>query len=216
MQPIERVPEGERMRVLVGCERSGRVRDAFLARGHDAVSCDIEPTDVPGPHIQGDVLEVLDDGWDLMIAFPECTYLSIAGNAWWNHPGREEQRIAAARFFMALYNAPIPRVCIENPVGWMNTAFRPPDQTIHPFFFGHPERKRTCLWLRGLPLLNPTELVWREAPSFFDKTTGKARYFVDSQPPSSERKKNRSRTFEGIARAMADQWGERMMAVHHG
>jgi hypothetical protein len=193
------------MKVLIACEFSGVVREAFHQLGHDAWSCDLLETECQGQHILEDVSTHL-EGWDLIIAHPPCTYLSIAGTAWWNKPGRAELRKQAASFFLGLYNAPCPKVCIENPVGYMNTHFRKPDQIINPFQFGHHERKRTCLWLRGLPLLQPTLLVQPEAPTCIDYT-GKKRYSVDKLSPSKDRWKLRSRTYKGIAEAMAQQWG---------
>ena len=158
------------MRVLVACEFSGTVREAFAALGHDAWSCDLLPTERPGQHIQGDALAVLGDGWDLMVAHPPCTYLTVSGNKWMRpefaerFPGRAGQREDAAAFFLALYNAPIPRVAVENPIGVMSSRFRKPDQVIQPWMFGHGEVKATCLWLRGLQPLIPTH---REEPDLF-------------------------------------------------
>lgn len=147
------------MRVLVACEFSGTVRDAFLAIGHDAISCDILPTENPGPHIQGDVIPILREPWDLIIAHPPCTYLSYAGTAHWNKPGRAEKRGKAMAFFMECYNANSEKVCVENPFGLPCQEFRQPNQKINPFDFGEPVRKRTCLWLRGLlPLFRSDEL----------------------------------------------------------
>lgn len=194
------------MKVLVACEFSGVVRDAFIARGHDAWSCDVLPSDKGGAHIQDDVLNHL-SGWDLLIGHPPCTYLTVAGNAWLKRPGRLELQQKAFEFFMVLFNAPCPRVCIENPIGYIGTAFRKPDQIINPFMFGHPERKRTGLWLRGLKKLADTILTFPEHATSFDSTTGKARYFVDSQTPKADRWKIRAKTFQGIADAMASQWG---------
>ncbi len=136
------------MRVLVACEYSGRVRDAFIAKGHDAMSCDLLPTDSLGPHYQGDVFDIINDGWDLMIAHPPCTYLSYAATRHWNKPGRAELREEALKFFLDLYTSNIPKICIENPVGYVNTVWRKPDQIIHPYYFGDPVQKRTCLGLR--------------------------------------------------------------------
>lgn len=139
------------MRVLVACEYSGVVRDAFLKRGHEACSADFLFSESPlGYHYQGDVMDIIDDGWDLMIAHPPCTYLSSAGNAWLKAPGRMAARDDAYEFVMALAGADIPRICIENPVGFLNSHWRKPDQIIHPYFFGDPRMKRTCLWLKGL------------------------------------------------------------------
>jgi hypothetical protein len=179
------------MRVLVACEFSGIVREAFRARGHDAWSCDLLPTEIPGQHIQCDVLSILDDGWDLMIAHPPCRYLSSSG-ARWKRPKETDE---AAEFFMALFNAPVFRVAMENPIGRMSTLFRKPDQIIQPWQFGHGETKATCLWLKGLPLLQPTNIVEGRSPR------------VHHEPPGPERWKNRSRTYQGIADAMAAQWG---------
>ncbi len=153
------------MRVLVACEFSGIVRDAFRAKGHDSWSCDLLPTERPGNHIQGDVLEVLDQGWDLMIAHPPCTYLTCAGNKWFKSeyadrfPTRLQDREAAIRFCKTLSGAHVPGIAIENPIGVLSTRWRKPDQIIQPWQYGHPHRKPTCLWLKGLPKLQSTEIV---------------------------------------------------------
>lgn len=189
--------------MLVACEFSGRVRDAFLALGHDAVSCDIIPSETPGPHIVGDVRAHLADGWDLMVGFPPCTDLSCAGARAWPEKLADGRTAAAAAFVKALWEAPIPRIAVENPMGWLNTNWRKPDQTINPFQFGEPWKKRTCLWLRGLPKLTPTKLV---------EPIG---YWVDGSAPHKRRlqysgyrnPRVRSLTFPGIAQAMAGQWG---------
>lgn len=200
------------MRVLVACEFSGIVREAFRAKGHDAISCDLLPTERPGPHIQGDVLDILDDGWDMMIAHPPCTYLSYAATHCWDAPGREALRQDAMDFFMALYNAPVSRVCIENPVGYPNTKFRTPDQIVHPYYFGDNDMKRTCLWLRGLPKLyhiSETTLFERKThtrkpePIYHRRGSGEAIHFTEAKHGGHER----SRFFQGIADAMAEQWG---------
>lgn len=148
-----------RLRVLVACEYSGAVRDAFIDRGHDAVSCDLLPTDQPGPHIVGDVLPHLGDGWDMLIAFPPCTHLCVSGARHFAAKRADGRQAEGIAFFIALANAPIPRVAIENPVGIMSSLYRKPDQVIQPWQFGHGETKATCLWLRGLPLLTPTDIV---------------------------------------------------------
>jgi hypothetical protein len=180
------------MKVLVACEYSGTVRDAFLRAGHDAVSCDLLPTDSPGPHIQGNVLDLLGDGFDLMIAHPPCTHLAVSGARWFKD--KQTEQAEAIEFFMSLANAPIPRIAIENPVCIMSTKWRKPDQIVQPWQFGHGETKATCLWLKGLPLLTPTDVVdGREAR-------------VHKLPPSADRWKLRSTTYEGIADAMASQW----------
>ena len=206
----------KRLRVLVACEFSGIVRDAFIERGHDAMSCDLLPTERPGPHYQGDVFDIINDGWDLMIAHPPCTYLSYAATKYWNQPGRDKKREEALNFFLKLFRAPIPKIAIENPVGYPNTVFRKPDQIVNPFNFGDPERKAICLWLNNLPTLfytKPNELftdithVEKPGPTYIDKS-GKARYFTDAIIGfSKDAQKRRSRFFPGIAKAMATQWG---------
>lgn len=195
------------MRVLVACEFSGRVRDAFLAKGHDAVSCDLLPTEAPGPHIQGDVREVLDQGWDLMIAHPPCQRLTSCGRWYWkNKPDLVNE---AVDLFMSLVNAPIPKWCIENPAGIMSRRYRKPNQVIHPWYFEEPAMKRTCLRLRGLPRLNGSVKVARDPvpllPVYTDKS-GKKRYFTDAIS-GVKGGKARSMTFASIANAMAAQWG---------
>ncbi len=186
------------MRVLVACEFSGVVRDAFRERGHDAWSCDLLASERPGPHIQGDVLEVLSGGWDLMVAHPPCTYLSFAAAIPWDREPRASLARQAMAFVVALWNAPIPRVAIENPPGRLNSQWKPASQSIQPWQFGEPWSKRTCLWLRGLPPLWPTSIVpgarsWHRHHLW--ASHGKRR--------SAEV----ARTFPGIAAAMADQWG---------
>lgn len=187
------------MKVLVACEFSGIVRDAFLAAGHETLSCDLLPTERPGPHHQGDVREVLDDGWDLMVAHPPCTYLANSGVRWLHEKdGRWQDLIEGAVFFRDLLEAPVPRVAVENPVmhRWARLIVgRGPDFTVQPWQFGHPETKRICWWTRGLDPLEPTDVVeGREAR-------------VHREPPSEDRWKERSRFYEGVAEAMAEQWG---------
>ena len=180
------------MRVLIGCEFSGIVRDAFRARGHFAVSCDLLPSERPGPHLQCDVLSVLADRWDLLIAFPPCTHLAVSGARWFAE--KQAEQAYALAFVRALMDAPVPRIAIENPVGVISTRLRKPDQIIQPWQFGHGEVKATCLWLKNLPPLAPTNVVaGRHAR-------------VHREPPGPDRWKNRSRTYQGIADAMADQW----------
>jgi hypothetical protein len=187
------------MRVLVACEFSGIVREAFNQRGHRATSADLLPTEIPGDHYQGDVLEILDQGWDLMIAHPPCTHLAVSGARWFKDKVSEQKD--AISFFLEMVNAPIQRTAIENPVSIMSTMYRMPDQIIQPWMFGHPETKATCLWLKILPELLPTM-------GFFDRRFVKGRdQRVFREPPGPDRWKNRSRTFPGIAVAMADQWG---------
>lgn len=180
------------MKVLVACEFSGVVRDAFRARGHDAVSCDLIDSETPGPHIKGDVREVLFDGWDMLIAFPPCTHLCRAGARWWS--GREKEQAEAVSFATLLYGCGIGMVCLENPIGILSRMIGRPSQIIQPWQFGHPETKATCLWLRGLPRLTPTAVVEGREPR------------VHFEPPGDDRWKRRSRTLPGIAAAMAEQW----------
>ena len=183
------------MRVLVACEFSGVVRDAFLARGHDAVSCDLLPTESPGPHMQCDVVSVLHRGWDLMIAHPPCTHLAVSGARWFKTKRKEQAE--ALRFVDKLWKAPVLRMCIENPISILSTVYRKPEQIIQPWQFGHGETKATCLWLWNLPSLVPTKIVeGREAR-------------VHKEPPGADRWKARSRTLTGIAEAMAEQWGDK-------
>ena len=187
------------MKVLVACECSGRVRDALRARGHEAVSCDMKESARPGPHVQGDCREMLADGWDMLIAFPPCTYLSFATQLNQKpEPSREVLQREAVRLFLALYRAPIDKICIENPQGLMNTIVRP-TQRIDPYLFGEPICKRTYLWLKGLPPLNPTKIV-RPCQQQTDKWWNSG--------GRKGRQAKRAVTFEGIAEAMADQWGQ--------
>lgn len=197
------------MRVLIACEYSATVRDAFLAKGHDAWSCDILPTEGdPARHIQGDALEVAYGlPWDLMVAHPPCTYLSRAGARWWKDPARQVLADKAAEFVFALRDAPISCIAIENPIGQLNRRWRYPDQTIQPHQFGHPFSKATCLWLKNLPLLTPTKHVADHTP-FLPSNVGKGRRegqrWSKGQTSSA---KEASRTFAGVGEAMADQWG---------
>lgn len=189
------------MRVLVACEFSGIVREAFRKRGHDAWSCDLLPTEIPGPHLQCDIRGILDSKlmesdnhrFDLMIAFPPCTHLAVSGARWFSK--KKQEQVEAINFVKYLMEAPIHKICIENPVGILSTKIRKPDQIIQPWQFGHGETKATCLWLKNLPLLKPTNIV-----------EGRANR-VHREPPGPDRWKNRSRTFQGIADAMAEQWG---------
>ena len=182
------------MRVLVACEYSGRVRDAFLAKGHDAMSCDLLPTDVPGPHYQGDVMDIIGDGWDMMIAHPPCTHLAVSGARWFKD--KQTEQAEALEFVRALLGANIPRIALENPVSIISSRVRKPDQVIQPWQFGHGETKATCLWLKGLPKLTPSNVV-----------EGREQR-VHRMPPGPDRWKERSRTFEGVAAARADQWSD--------
>ena len=196
------------MKVLIACESSGTVRDAFIRAGHDAMSCDMLPTEQPGPHYQGDVRDVLGDGWDLLIGHPPCTYLSVSGMHWTTRGLRDPQLTEdALAFARLLMDAPIARIAIENPVSIISSRIRKPDQIIQPYQFGHDASKKTCLWLKGLPPLRPTAFV---EPRIVD---GKPRW--DNQTdsgqnklaPSSDRWRMRSKTYQGIADAMAAQWG---------
>lgn len=201
------------MKVLVACERSGKVRDAFTKLGHDATSCDMRPSKTPGKHYQGDIRDILDKKWDLMVAHPPCTYLTVTGNKWFlpkfnpNYKQRLKDREEAVEFFMELANADIPMIAIENPIGIMSTRWRKPDQIIQPYEFGHKEAKKTGLWLKGLPKLKGTELV---EPEYITFPSGKrmAKWYADAyRLPPEEREMLRSETFEGISNAMAEQWG---------
>jgi len=202
------------MKILVACECSGIVRDAFASRGHDAWSCDILDTEHPGNHIKGDVLDVLDDGYDLMIAHPPCTFLCVTGNKWMKpeyrerFPTREQDRKDAIEFFMDLVNAPIPKIAIENPVGIMSSHYRKPDQYVQPYWFGHPHSKKTGLWLKNLPKLKPTDVVAEEPRVIPKNGHSMSRLHVEiGKLPMSERATRRSRTFHGFAEAMSTQWG---------
>ena len=196
------------MRVLIACESSGAVRDAFRARGHFAMSCDLLPSETPGPHHQGDVRELLGQEWDLLIAHPPCTYLCSMG-VWWSHkrPERWEHTYAAAEFVKLLWDAPIPKVAIENPVGWLSKNWAKPSQMIHPWMFGHEANKPTCLWLRGLPNLQPTKIVGKG--EFYVKANGQrmSKWSHITSGTRADRWKIAAATFQGIADAMADQWG---------
>lgn len=180
-------------KVLVACEFSGTVRDAFIARGIPAISCDLFPTEAPGPHYQGDVMDIIGEGFDLMVAHPPCTHLAVSGSRWFKNKKQEQGE--ALDFVRRLLEAAIPRIALENPVSIISTNVRKPDQIIQPWQFGHGETKTTCLWLKNLPPLAATNLVnGREAR-------------IHKMPPSKDRWKLRSKTYQGIADAMADQWG---------
>lgn len=181
------------MRVLIACEFSGVVREAFARVGHNAWSCDLLPTEMPGNHFQGDAIDAAyDEDWDLIIAHPPCTHLSVSGARWFKD--KKEEQNKAIDFFMKLINAPAPMICVENPISIMSTVYRKPDQIIQPWQFGHGETKATCLWLKNLPKLAPTNIVeGREGKCW-------------RMPPGPDRAKNRSRTYQGIANAMMHQW----------
>jgi len=181
------------MNVLIACEFSGIVREAFKAKGHDALSCDLLPSEIPGNHYQGDVRDIIDNGFDLMIAHPPCTHLAVSGARWFKDKKVEQKE--ALDFVRFLMDANIPKIAIENPISIISSHIRKPDQIIQPWQFGHGETKKTCLWLKNLPLLQPTNIV--------DGRKDR----IHKLPPSENRWKERSRTYEGIAKAMADQWG---------
>jgi hypothetical protein len=195
------------MRVLIACESSGTVRDAFIAAGHDALSCDLLPTAAPGPHYQGDVLDVLHDGWDLMVAHPPCTYLAASGMHWTTRglrdPGLTEEALA---FVRTLMGAPIARIAIENPIGAISSRIRRPDQIVQPHEFGDDASKRTCLWLKGLPPLRPTCHVEPRIVNGRPRWSNQTDSGQNRLPPSADRWRLRSVTYTGIARAMATQW----------
>ena len=195
------------MKILVACEYSGRVREAFIAKGHEVTSCDFEPSEDNSPnHYQGDIRDLLTQQWDLMIAHPPCTYLTVSANKWFKDQperksgalvgqARRDARDEAIEFFMFLYNQPVEKIAIENPIGTMSSRFRRPNQVIQPWMFGHGETKATCLWTKGLTNLQPTNIV-----------SGREQR-LHKLPPGEDRWKERSRTFQGIADAMASQWG---------
>jgi hypothetical protein len=201
------------MKVLVACEFSGTVRDAFIAHGHDALSCDLLPTEKPGPHYQGNVLDIIGSGWDLLIAHPPCTYLASMG-IWWNakRPERWPLTYDALAFVEALASADIPKIAVENPIGYLNKHWdrfpKGPSQIINPWQFGHEANKPTCLWLKNLPPLFPTKIVGKG--EFYTKANG-TRMSKWSHITSGTNKQKRaqiaSKTFQGIADAMATQWG---------
>lgn len=187
----------------MGCEKSGRVRDAFAARGHDAWSCDIQPSETPGQHIQDSILShsIWNQHWDLFIAHPDCTFLTSSGARWMNIPWRQEAQLSALFFVRALWNMPVEKIAIENPVGRLATLWTKPTQIIEPYQFGDPFKKATCLWLKNLPQLKETEVVGARTQACW------------LEAPGRERKANRSRTYQGIANAFAEQWGVRRESI---
>ena len=191
------------MRVLVACEYSGTVRDAFMARGHDAMSCDLLDTERPGPHYKGDVRDVLGDSWDLMVCHPPCTHLAVSGARWFKE--KQTEQAEALDFVRLLLDAPIPRIALENPVSIISSHIRPPTQVIQPWMFGHGEVKGTCLWLKGLPKLIPTTIPGGDL--FTPEAPAEREARIHKMAPSPDRWKERSRTYQGIADAMAGQWG---------
>jgi hypothetical protein len=202
------------MKVLVACEYSGTVRDAFISMGHEAMSCDLLPTDVPGPHYQGDVFDIINQGWDMMIAHPPCTYLCVSGLHWNKRvEGRDAKTDEALEFVKRLLDAPIQRIALENPVGCISKRIRKPEQIIQPYEYGDNAAKKTCLWLKNLPKLRPTDRVRGrkvKTPSgkIVERWSNQCdNYGQDKTPPSPDRWKIRSKTWQGIADAMASQWG---------
>jgi len=204
------------MRVLIACEYSGAVRDEFIKLGHDAMSCDLLPTDAPGPHYQGDVFDIINDGWDMMIAFPPCTHLALSGAAWFEQKIKDGRQEEALQFVRDLMNANIPKIAIENPIGIISSRIKKYDQIIQPYYFGDPFQKSTCLWLKGLQPLKRTNVVnCGEFKEWIDKKTGKKKrqplWFFEALSQGDLRWKIRSQTFPGIAKAMAEQWSQPQM-----
>jgi hypothetical protein len=193
-------------RVLVACEFSGVVRDAFRRRGHEAISCDLQESEAGEPHIVGDARSLLNDGWDMLIAHPPCTYLSRAGARWWGDAERQKKADEAFALVMEFANAPIRHIAIENPIGQLNKRWRYPDQTIQPWHFGHPYSKATCLWLKNLPPLLSTDLCGAYTPLVACNRSARKRAGLPRLGVVSGGKEA-SRTFTGVAEAMAEQWG---------
>ena len=189
------------MKILIACEYSGIVRTEFEKLGHDAWSCDLLPTELPGKHIVGNVLDFLDEDWDMMIAHPPCTHLAVSGARWFSL--KEKEQGEALEFVKQLMDAPIPRIAIENPISIISTRIRKPDQIIQPWMFGHSESKATCLWLKNLPPLDPTNILTRIGKRWDNQTPSGQ----NKLGPSKDRWKIRSKTYTGIAKAMAKQWG---------
>jgi hypothetical protein len=198
------------MRVLIACEYSGAVRDEFIRLGHDAMSCDLLPTDKPGPHYEGDVFDIINDGWDMMIAFPPCTHLALSGSQWFAEKQKDGRQDEALQFVRDLMNADIPKIAIENPIGIISSRIRKYDQIIQPYMFGDPFQKSTCLWLKGLQPLIATDVVDKgEFKEWVGKNGKKKKqplWYAESLSQGDLRWKIRSQTFPGIAKAMAEQW----------
>jgi site-specific DNA-cytosine methylase len=191
--------------VLVACEFSGIVRDAFIARGHNAFSCDFLESESPGPHFIGDIREWLDKGWDLMIAHPPCTHLAVSGARWFKE--KEKEQLEALEFVRLLLDAPIGKIALENPVSIISSRIRKPTQIIQPWMFGHDASKTTCLWLKNLPLLQPTKIIPPKIINGGKRWANQTSSGQNKLGPSLDRWKERSRTYTGIAQAMAEQWG---------
>ena len=206
---------GDILKILIACEFSGTVREAFAKRGHDVCSCDIEPTDIPGQHYQGDVMDIINNGWDMLIAFPPCTHLAVSGAKHFEQKRKDGRQQQGIDFFMQMINAPISMISVENPIGIMSSIYQKPTQIIQPWQFGHEAQKTTCLWLKNLPPLQHTNIVGKG--DFYITPTGKKMPAWMSDPVGSdgkklaygsvEIKKIRNKTFQGIADAMAKQWG---------
>jgi hypothetical protein len=198
------------MKILIACEYSGAVRDEFIRLGHDAMSCDLLPTDKPGPHYEGDVFDIINDGWDMMIAFPPCTHLALSGSQWFKQKIADGRQQEGLQFVRDLMNAPIPKIAIENPIGIISSQIRKYDQIIQPYMFGDPFQKSTCLWLKGLQPLIATDVVDKgEFKEWVDKNGKKKRqatWYAETWGKGDLRWKIRSQTFPGIAKAMAEQW----------
>jgi len=195
------------MKILIACEYSGTVRDAFRALGHDAMSCDLLPTEREGPHYQGSVLDILGDGWDMMVAHPPCTHLAVSGAAHFAKKRASGVQNEALDFVRLLLNAPIPKIALENPISIISSRIRKPDQIVHPWQFGHETTKATCLWLKGLPLLVPTKIVSKGERQVY--ASGKSSPIWHAKTGGGSGKL-RSMTFQGIADAMAAQWGGKL------
>ena len=195
------------MKILIACEFSGIVRDEFIKKGHDAMSCDFLPSEKAGPHYQGNVLDILGDDWDIMIAHPPCQHLCVSGARWWAEKQKDGRQQEAIDFFIHLAEAPIPKIAIENPPGILTKAYRPPNQYIQPYWFGDEAQKKTGLWLKALPLLRPTNIVDRGKMWVQKNGRKRGAAWTMCLPPSHDRWKIRSRTFLGIAKAMAFFWG---------
>jgi len=210
------------MKFLIACENSSVVRDAFTSAGADATSCDLLPSKTPGQHYQGDVLDIINDGWTCMIGFPPCTFLSYAGNSAWFNPGRAEDRLKALNFFLKLWSAPIDHIALENPAGIIHSIIAPYTQIIHPYYFGDPEMKRTYLWLKNLPpllhapektLFYPSTHVKKPDPIRIQPSGNPIR-FVEKHNTKSTRAQLRSITFPSIAQAMVTQWLPYIASIH--
>ena len=197
------------MRVLIACEYSGAVRDEFIKLGHDAMSCDLLPTDAPGPHYEGDVFDIINDGWDMMIAFPPCTHLALSGAMHFEKKRLDGRQEEGLKFVKDLMNANIPKIAIENPIGIVSSRYRKPDQIVQPYMFGDEATKTTCLWLYGLPHLKATKIVGKGERIKFSSGKSQPKWysdaFVKAKSPE-ERRTLRSKTFPGLAKEMAKQW----------